>query len=797
MSIRCITILIAVFLICHPGLQAQADQEFWFAAPDVSNVSGDTAIILVLGSTGLPSDVSISQPANPAFVPILLDLAPSEMEFLDLSQFRSDFENTPANTVLNKGILITSSNPVTAYYRITNSRHADDYNLKGRQALGREFYIPGQTEFRNQQGQSSFDIVATQNQTTITITPSGHITGHQAGIPFSVVLNRGETYSCQEVGNNPTDHLVGSYITSDRPIAVTVSDDAVATSVNGPDDLLGDQIIPMDHIGKEYIIMMGEATIERVFVTATEDSTSVSVHGQNSFNLHQGETHAFDLSLPATYISSNQPVYVWHVSGVNNQPGGALISPINCSGTSVVKFVRPASDNFFFYLLTRAGNEDNFRLNGASNIFASSFSPVPGTGNQWMAGRIEALGSLVTSTNQIDNTAGVFHMGMINYEANRQASYGYFSNFQPLLLGREAFFCAGDSLQLDAGSENSNFVWNTGDTTRQVLIHEPGIYWVTAQFASCLLSDTIVVESLDPQIDLGSDTSVCSDEGLAVNLNFPGAIYQWNDGITTGSRTLLDSGTYWVNINQQGCTASDTIRLEVFDLPKLDLGPDTILCPGQTLLLNAFEQGAEYLWQDGSVSPQFFVSSPGEYTLSRLLDGCTQMDEILIRDFEIEAPVAKDTTICLGDTLVLDASVSNATAYLWEDGSENPLRHVVASGRYFVNISNVCGAVQTDYFIDTDNCECALFVPNVFSPNQDGINDVFQQRLVCPAGNFSMVVFDRWGRKMFETGNPNEGWNGLYGNRPAQEGVYYWVIKYEVPMENRLQISRGNVTLIR
>ncbi|MEZ4777732.1 MAG: gliding motility-associated C-terminal domain-containing protein [Bacteroidia bacterium] len=775
---------------------AQTDTEYWFAAPDVSAVAGDTPVLLVIGSAGAFSDVVIDFPANPLFTPLTYDLFPSEMEIIDLTPYLNQLETQPPDFILKKGLHITATTPITAYYRIAATNHADDYNLRGKQALGKEFFIPGQTQFINVQGASFFDMVATQNQTTIQITPASNIQNHVAGVPFSIVLNRGETFSCRESGTNLAGNLVGSYILADKPIAVTVSDDALSLGTGSGNDLSGDQIIPVKSLGTDYIVMKGEANVERVYLTATEDLTVVNIQGKSPINLSRGQTSVVDLSLNATAITSTLPIYVWHQSGAGDEPGGTIIPPITCTGTRVVKFVRPFSDNFFFYLLTRAGNEDNFRLNGASNILASSFSPVPGTNGQWMAGRIEALGSLVTSTNQIDNTSGVFHMGMINVDIGKQASYAYFSNYSPLALGEEIFFCKGDSVVLNAGAENSNFLWSTGDMTQQIVVSQPGKYWVNADFEGCPLSDTIRVGEISPEINLGPDTTICAEDGLTLNLNIPGATYLWNDSLRTPFRTITTAGTYWLTVNQQGCLVSDTLIVQVQPLPPLDLGPDITLCGGQSVTLNASAAFATYRWQNGNTSAQQLVSTAGTYHVVRMLAGCNQRDTVEVSVSSLTVPNGLDTTLCQGDSLRVDVTTSGAD-YLWEDGSEEPVRIITEPGRYFVQISDNCESAQTDFFVGVTDCECFVFIPNVFTPNEDGINDDFRPRVICPLESYGLVIFDRWGKKVFESQSPQDYWTGSIGSRPAPAGVYYWAIQFRKAGGATTQVTRGNITLMR
>lgn len=788
--------LCLILLLCH-SLGAQTDTDFWFVAPDVSGANGELPLTLMLGSAGQPAIVTLDFPADPSFIPLEFTLAGLEIQIIDLSPWRSLLENSPANTVLNKGLHIVSTTPINIYYRVAPDNNTDVYNLKGIQALGTEFFIPAQTDFINVGGRSGFDIVATQDGTQVTITPAQSIVGHAAGIPFQVQLNRGQTFSCQEIGTGPDDHLAGSHIVADRPVAVSSTDESIVTSgTNGGRDLVGDQLIPVKLLGTAYIALRGEADVERVYITATADGTQVQVAGQNAL-LNQGDTQGFDLTGASTYISSNLPVYVWQLSGYGPEPGGAVLSPITCTGTSLVKYIRPASENFFVYLLTRTGNEGGFLLNGAPNIFPTAFSFVPGTGNQWKSARIEAFTAPVTSTNQIHNTQGLFHMSMVIYTSTGGA-FSYFSDYSPLTLGELRTFCAGESLELDAGPDKTNYLWSTGDTTQTLSVQQPGTYWVSTQFGDCLLSDTVVVEMTDPRPNLGADTAICSNSVLTFSLD-PGARYRWEDGSSSPVRTIDTSGTYWVTVSQNGCEATDTLRVSEISLPPLDLGPDTLLCAGESLLIDVSTPGATYRWQDGTNAALYAISGPGVYGLERSIGACTQSDTLIVGQRTLSLALGPDTLLCLGDTLRLDLA-AEGVSYLWEDGTTLPYREITASTGLQVLATNRCESVQLSRAVAFEDCSCAPFVPNVFSPNADGVNDAFLIEFDCVLKAYSLQVFDRWGSLLFDSQQPGEGWPGTRarGNLlPA--GVYFWVMQYEGEKGRNLglQVVKGNVLLVK
>src|SRR5205807_7652026 len=96
------------------------------------------------------------------------------------------------------------------------------------------------------------------------------------------------------------------------------------------------------------------------------------------------------------------------------------------------------------------------------------------------------------------------------------------------------------------------------------------------------------------------------------------------------------------------------------------------------------------------------------------------------------------------------------------------------------------------------NClDCPIYIPNAFTPNDDGLNDILKAKINCPVTYFSLKVFNRWGQKIFESNTPDKGWNGLYQNKKVPPGVYIYVLQYKNSnSETTYKKSRGTVVVI-
>ena len=129
--------------------------------------------------------------------------------------------------------------------------------------------------------------------------------------------------------------------------------------------------------------------------------------------------------------------------------------------------------------------------------------------------------------------------------------------------------------------------------------------------------------------------------------------------------------------------------------------------------------------------------------------------------------------------MVLDASALGVNSYLWQDNSNDSTFSVGEEGTYWVVVTNDCEEVVSDTIVVlSELCNCALYVPTSFTPNLDGLNDTFKAEYSCDFISFNITIFNRWGEKLFETNNIENGWTGTFKNENVPEGVYICKINY-------------------
>ena len=563
-----------LFLLSALNATSQIDTLFWFVAPEATSGHGDAPVTFRMAAFNDAAQVVIDQPANPAFTPLVTNIAPNSAVSVDVTAFLNLLENQPADQVLNKGIRVRSNAFITAYYEIITSCQCNPeiFALKGKNALGTEFYTPFQTTWSNGSyfpaPYAAADIVATEDNTIVTITPTTAVIGHAAGITYEITLNQGETYSMAAQFTAGPDHPTGSLITSNKPIAVTIKDDSVANG--GCLDIMGDQLIPTDLIGTEYIVMKGflsPGAGEAIYVLATQDNTDIFIDGAvtPSATINTGEQWSYLINNNTTYVTTTQPAYILHATGEGCELAEAVLPPIECTGSRKVYFVRSVDGAFGVNIMTRTENIANFTLNGNTTLIpASSFNAVAGSAGEWMSTQI--LFSTIDIPSEeftvVENSTGLFHLGTIN-GGGGGCRYGYFSDFgQSNPLEIAASFCEGDTITIQPNDAYLSYAWSTGATTESIEVAEPGEYSLTVETSpNCIDSDTIQVEMfLNPLINLALfDTLVCDDPDPITVSAPPGFdTYSWTDAdgdIIGGGQTIeLTEGRYNVlALDSNGC----------------------------------------------------------------------------------------------------------------------------------------------------------------------------------------------------------------------------------------------------
>jgi len=379
-------------------------------------------------------------------------------------------------------------------------------------------------------------------------------------------------------------------------------------------------------------------------------------------------------------------------------------------------------------------------------------------------------------------------------------------NYPMVSFGNDTTLCSQQTLQLKMSSyfDSSNlrniksgtYEWQDGSTKNLFKVTKPGAYIGRVSYDGCTVSDTIQVNYIPmPKVDFGKDTSLCDGDSLKLFVEPFNVNYLWNNGSTSNTITAKTTGSYWVKVSQQICINTDTILVNFKPSPIISLLNDTVICaPNQLTLHPSITRSYKYKWQNGDTADKFIVTKTGLYSVTANLNGCYTSDSVSIDVISKPSIKLFDTILCKGEQVLLDPAIAKHDMALWQDQSARHTYLVTNPGTYSVSVTNKCGA---DFkAITVVQKLCKLTMPTAFTPNNDSRNDLFRLKYpnIVKALHFS--IYNRMGEKIFETTDPNKGWDGTISGVPQPVGTYIWQINY-TDIDNNKAFSSGWVVLIR
>ena len=202
-----------------------------------------------------------------------------------------------------------------------------------------------------------------------------------------------------------------------------------------------------------------------------------------------------------------------------------------------------------------------------------------------------------------------------------------------------------------------------------------------------------------------------------------------------------------------------------------------------------------YEWTLRSFS--FIAPNNGQYVTVSVKEGDSFNTWCQVDNFSFFCPLladlGNDTTLCEGENLALDASALNAT-YLWQDGSVSANYIVSSPGIYRVTVSTRVCSVSDTINVNFKKCPGFLYIPNAFTPNGDGKNDLF--KVPGDLNELRMEIYNRWGELLFRTVTGSDGWDGTFKGTDQPIGTYIYFVRYK-DQQNILKELKGTITLLR
>ncbi|WNJ20492.1 gliding motility-associated C-terminal domain-containing protein [Pontibacter sp. G13] len=262
-------------------------------------------------------------------------------------------------------------------------------------------------------------------------------------------------------------------------------------------------------------------------------------------------------------------------------------------------------------------------------------------------------------------------------------------------LGPDILLCPNTTVDLAVTSAYSSLVWDDQSVLPIRSVGTPGVYWVDVASPMCTARDSIEVWTPPfPTVELGPDSTICpGDSGILIPLATSGHLL-WQDQSTDSQFSFTGVGHYWVTLTDTcGNQASDSLLFSEIPPLALDLGGDTLICPGTSWFISAASQAIDYLWQDGSDDQTYLIDTGGQYWVTQS-DQCGRniTDSIWVAEVAIpDLDLGPDTVWCSGDTFRIQFP-QDFLSIRWEDGSDAFDRQLTKPGLYSFEAQHICRA---------------------------------------------------------------------------------------------------------
>ncbi|MEN9640658.1 MAG: hypothetical protein RLZZ262_2527 [Bacteroidota bacterium] len=359
--------------------------------------------------------------------------------------------------------------------------------------------------------------------------------------------------------------------------------------------------------------------------------------------------------------------------------------------------------------------------------------------------------------------------------------------------------CDGESITLSLDQLYSQILWNTGEITQSIQVLTSGIYDVIVEDENGCIGEAIHEQDfISPtEIQISGPSEFCV--GDTIYLNGPSGFtnYIWNgqSGASTYEVTVDTNVTLEV-LDDYGCASSDIHSLEIHPLPLPTIMGELTFCENASTELSV-GSFVNYLWSTGATTNQIVVDTAGVYSVEVIdANGCSNQSDTSVTMNYLPSPVfLAHQTLCYEESPTIE--YYSTDTFQWSNGDTSLIYPMTASGMYEFSVANACGVVDFEIEIEVIDCDWHLYIPNTFTPDNDGINDTWKP-VTYNIASYHLRVFDRWGIVVFESKDLNEHWTGniLDGAYYGMNDAYNYVISYTTHTGEVFQ-EKGSVIMLR
>lgn len=715
--------------------QSNEGTNFWFGFMEHVDVNDNEKVAMITSQTNTTGIISLP---NTSWIQNFT----VEANEVILIPLPNEAENVGSEMVRNVGVNIQSIDPVSVYIHQYHQFRSEATVVLPNSSLGNEYYAMTYRglEARDEFHPSEFLLVAISDNTEISVQVEAATKGGKAsGSNFSVNLDRGETYQVQASG---VGDLTGSLVRGDKDFAMFAGNSwtEVPADCSARDNLL-EQMYPLETWGKKIVVVPNaQVNFDVVRLMGSVDGTNVNIYGSNGVitqTVNNGEFAEINIT-EAKYIEADSPIQVAQFNvgqdcGGHNigDPSMVLLNSVTQTRDTVTLFNSSLQNIVENYINIISLTSDlPFITFDGQEIPANAEMGTVGPNNEYTFIRLQVSAGAHTI---ISEACGVIAAAYGYGDAESYAYSGGASfnaiNTNPIPDGG----CLNDTIIFDANlpEPRYSFLWDLGNgetytsKTFERIYDELGEYPVELVITDeCLGTvDTFnrqILVSLRQAVEARGDTTLCALENLSL-----------------GASDLVEASYVWQ-------------------------GPNNYYSEDQFPIIE-------------NVDPLM----TGTYSVIGIISGCAtfpQFSEVEVVPLP-QPDLGPDTIFCsLEEGKLL--TPGSFDSYLWQDDSNTEEISALEQGSYSVTVENDFGCSASDIVLLTEICPTKVFVPNIFSPNDDGFNDTFQV-LGDDILSMHLKIYDRWGNFIYQTTSQAEPWDGSFKGQKSAAGLYIWTLEVE------------------
>jgi gliding motility-associated-like protein len=497
--------------------------------------------------------------------------------------------------------------------------------------------------------------------------------------------------------------------------------------------------------------------------------------------------------------NSNEGNYLWSNGATTNtvsvnSPSISVTSTNACGSSQATQTLNIVP----LPTLTLSANAVSLCSGQTATVQANTNTPVTYT---WSTG--------VNTNSASLNSAGVFSCNISNVCGNASESVTVTIGTLPSTTASatQTLLCSGQTATLSTSGSGA-YLWSNGATTQTTSVSNPGVYTVTLtnSCGSAMSSVTINVQASPTVAISASSPTICSGQTSTINAISNADNYLWSTGSFTNTTVVNTPGVVTVTVSNScgAATASTTVVSNVFPILNLTSSSTTI-CPNETATLSVTGGSAPYTWSNTSNTSSVVTTNGGTVAVSNT-NACGTATAIIIVNVEnLNASISANPVSGYSPlTVSFTNNSTNATTYLWDFGNGNVANTQTVTDQIYNN-SGVYTAyltVTNGLCMDIDSLtitvseeEPTLYVPNAFTPNGDSINDIFWIG-ATNIKEFHIIIFDRWGLKLFESSDLLDSWTGKVNGKEVPDGCYFYLVNARGIDNNEIK-KQGTVTLFK